>query len=168
METNTDFNVISLNVRGLRSLNKRRGIFLWLTKQKADIVFLQETYSTFQDENFWKTQWKGRMLFSHGSNHSKGALILVRQGLDFEQKTIECDPNGRFIFLEALVQGSLFLFVNLYAPNKVHEQETFFKRIETKLESFDFVSNRKIIIGGDLNVYFNEKLDCSGAWSSQN
>ena len=121
MEAKTDFNVISLNVRGLRSLNKRRGIFLWLTKQKADIVFLQETYSTFQDENFWKTQWKGRMLFSHGSSHSKGALILVRQGLDFEQKTIECDSNsGRFIFLEALVQGSLFLFVNLYAPNKVH------------------------------------------------
>ena len=100
---------------------------LWLTKQKADIVFLQETYSTFQDENFWKTQWKGRMLFSHGSSHSKGALILVRQGLDFEQKTIACDPNGRFIFLEALVQGSLFLFVNLYAPNKVHEQGTFLK-----------------------------------------
>ena len=48
METNTDFNVISLNVRGLRSLDKRRGIFLWLTKQKADIVFLQETYSTFK------------------------------------------------------------------------------------------------------------------------
>ena len=100
---------------------------LWLTKQKADIVFLQETYSTSQDENFWKTQWKSRMLFSHGSNHSKGALILVRQGLDFEQKTIACDPNGRFIFLEALVQGSLFLFVNLYAPNKVHEQGTFLK-----------------------------------------
>ena len=109
METNTDFNVISLNVRGLRSLNKRRGIFLWLTKQKADIVFLQETYSTFQDENFWKTQWKGRMLFSHGSNHSKGASILVRQGLDFEQKTIECDPNGRFIFLEALFCLSIFM-----------------------------------------------------------
>ena len=68
------------------------------------------------------------MLFSHGSNHSNGALILVRQGLDFEQKTIECDSNsGRFIFLEALVQGSLFLFVNLYAPNKVHEQGTFLK-----------------------------------------
>ena len=30
------------------------------------------------------------------------------------------------------------------------------------MESFDFVSNRKIIIGGDLNVYFNEKLDCLG------
>ena len=43
METKAEFNVISLNVRGLGSLNKRRGIFLWLNKQKADIVFLQET-----------------------------------------------------------------------------------------------------------------------------
>ena len=58
-------------------------------------------------------QWKGKTFFSHGTNHSKGALILVRQGLDFVQKTIECDPNGRFCFLDALVQNSLFLFVNL-------------------------------------------------------
>ena len=88
MEIKAEFNVISLNVRGLRSLNKRRGIFSWLNKQKADIAFLQETYSTPQDEIFWKTQGKGQTFFSHGSNHSKGALILVRQGLDFEQKTI--------------------------------------------------------------------------------
>ena len=43
-----------------------------------------------------------------------------------------------FFFLDALVQDSPFLFVNLYAPNKSHEQETFFKKIETKLESFEF------------------------------
>ena len=66
------FKIISLNVRGLRSLKKRKAIFLWLEKQKSDIIFLQETYSTFEDENIWRTQWKGKLFFSHGSNHSKG------------------------------------------------------------------------------------------------
>ena len=66
-----DFKLVSLNVRGLRSINKRKALFMWLTKQKADIVFLQETYSSIEDENFWNTQWNGKMLFSHGSHHSK-------------------------------------------------------------------------------------------------
>ena len=93
----TDFKLISLNVRGLRSINKRKALFLWLTKQKADIVFLQEAYSSIEDEKFWNTQWKGKLLFSHGSHHSKGTLVLKKQGLDFEQKSVLCDPNGRFI-----------------------------------------------------------------------
>ena len=33
-------------MRGLCSLNKRKAILMWLIKQKADIVFLQETYSS--------------------------------------------------------------------------------------------------------------------------
>ena len=77
------FKLVSLNVRGLRSINKRRALFMWLTKQKADIVFLQETYSSIEDEKFWNTQWKGKMLFSHGSHHSKGTMVLIKQGLDF-------------------------------------------------------------------------------------
>ena len=101
MMSMTDFELVSLNVRGLRSLNKRKAILTWLIKQKADIVFLQKTYSSSEDENFWNTQWKGKMLFSHGSNH-KGTLVLVKQGLDFEQKSVLCDPNDRFIILEAV------------------------------------------------------------------
>ena len=94
MMSTTDFKLVSLNVRGLRSLNKRKAILTWLIKQKADIVFLQETHSSSEDENFWNTQWKGKMLFSHGSNHRKGTLVLVKQVLDFEQKSVLCDPNG--------------------------------------------------------------------------
>ena len=46
-------------MRGLRSLNKRKAILLWLVKQKSDIVFLQETYSSVEDENFSKTHRGG-------------------------------------------------------------------------------------------------------------
>ena len=89
MGTQLNFKIISLNVRGLRSLKKRKAIFLWLEKQKSDIIFLQETYSTFEDENIWRTQWKGKLFFSHGSNHSKGTMILIREGLDFNPKSVD-------------------------------------------------------------------------------
>ena len=80
---NIDFKLLSLNVRGIRSFEKRKGMFNWLRKSGADICFLQETYSTKEVEIIWKKQWKGDMFFSHGSFHSKGVLVLVRDNLDF-------------------------------------------------------------------------------------
>ena len=47
-------------------------------------------------------------------------MILVRSDLDFSVKSVNLDTEGRSIIMEAEVQGSLFLFVNIYAPNKVH------------------------------------------------
>ena len=96
------------------------------------------------------------MLFSHGSNHSKGTLVLVKQGLDFEQKSLLCDPNGRFIILEAVVQDTPFLFASIYTPNKINEQEAFFQKIEKNLDSYDFDSNSKIVIGGDFNIFLTK------------
>ena len=54
-------------------------------------------------------------------------MILVRSDLDFSLKTINLDSEGRSVVMEAEVQGSLFLFVNIYAPNKVQDQCHFFE-----------------------------------------
>ena len=44
---NLCINFLSLNVRGIRDLAKRKSrIISWAEKKKADIIFLQETYST--------------------------------------------------------------------------------------------------------------------------
>ena len=50
----------------------------------ADIIFLQETCSTRDIENIWRKQWKVEMFFSHGSNHSRGVLVLMKDNLDFK------------------------------------------------------------------------------------
>ena len=60
MMSMTDFKLVSLNVRGLRSLNKRKAILTWLIKQKADIAFLQETHSSSEDENFLEHAVEGQ------------------------------------------------------------------------------------------------------------
>ena len=76
---NLDLKLLSLNIRGLRDFVKRKAVVNWINKQNADIIFLQETYRTAEIENEWKYQWKGDMFFSHGSNHSKGVLILTKK-----------------------------------------------------------------------------------------
>ena len=92
-----DFKLLSLNVRGVRAATKRKVLFTWLNERRYDIIFLQETYSTVDVEDIciWRTPWRGKLFFAHGSNHSCGVMILVRSDLDFNPRTISCDDEGR-------------------------------------------------------------------------
>ena len=83
-----DFKLLSLNVRGVRAATKRKALFTWLSERRYDIIFLQETYSTVDVEDIWRTQWRGKLFFAHGSNHSCGVMILVKSDLDFNPRTI--------------------------------------------------------------------------------
>ena len=51
-----DFKMLSLNARGIRCPEKRQALLIWLQKQKMDLIFLKETYSTKEVENNWKCQ----------------------------------------------------------------------------------------------------------------
>ena len=64
--------------------------------------------------------------------------------------------------MEAEVQGSPFLFINIYAPNKIQGQCCFSHKLNNNIE--DSVANKelKIILGGDFNVTLDYDLDCSG------
>ena len=122
--------VLSQNARGIRTLEKRKAIFSLLLNSVTDICFLQESYSTQEVENIWRKQWKGNMFFSHGSSHSRGVLVLVRDNLDFQLRSIKVDSQGRYVFLEVSIQDSPYFLLNIYAPNKCSEQCTFWKKYQ--------------------------------------
>ena len=50
-------NYLTLNVRGLNKSRKGRQLFRWLHQQQSDIIFLQETYSSFQTIKMWEAEW---------------------------------------------------------------------------------------------------------------
>ena len=66
--------LVSLNVRGLSNFRKRRAIFTWCRKQKADLIFLQETHSTKESEYKWKKNGVPR-LFSLMGAQMPGVLL---------------------------------------------------------------------------------------------
>ena len=162
MKRNVNFGLLSLNVRGIRTFEKRKALFLWLSKNKADIVFLQETYSLSDVENLWKTQWKGDLYFAHGSEHCRGVFILAKERLTFELKSCTHDKQGRYIILRGNVLEPPFVFVNIYAPNKTSEQCTFFEEIQTELDGSSIEADCGIIIGGDFNVILDPEFDGLG------
>ena len=135
---------------------------MWLNERKYDIIFLQETYCTVEIEDTWRTQWQGKLFSSHGTNHSCGVMVLVRSDLDFNLKSVEVDTQGRYVVMEAVVQGSNFLLVNIYAPNKVQEQCLFFDNLNNIIENFVVDNEQKIVIGGDFNIALDSDFDCSG------
>ena len=142
---NLGFKLLSLNVRGLRDFKKRKTIINWIMKQKADIIFLQETYSTPDIVTDWKYQWKGNMYFSHGSNKSKGVLILIKKDIEFKLKNIKIDTNGRFIVAQCEIQNSPFVLANVYAPSTTEEQVGFFHSIEQQLEGLYLDTDSNIV-----------------------
>ena len=74
-----------------------KALFIWLNRLKYDIVFLHVTYSTEEIEDIWRIQWKGKLFFSNGINPSCGVMILVRNDLQFELKSVKVDTEGRYI-----------------------------------------------------------------------
>lgn len=74
--TFNSLNVVSLNVRGIRYITKRKAIFL-RKRSEADLILLQEKDSCESDENFWKIQYGNVAYLSHSTNHSVGVLIFL-------------------------------------------------------------------------------------------
>ena len=70
--------IVSLNVRGLGHFKKRRSIFSWARRTRADLVLLQETHSTAEIELKWQHECGGQILFSHGNSSSRGVAIIVQ------------------------------------------------------------------------------------------
>ena len=141
---------------------------MWLKEQKSDIIFfLQETYSTAEVEDIWRTQWQGELFFSYGTCHSCGSMVLVRGDLDFNLISIRTDDEGRYIVLEAEVQGANFLLVNVYVPNKVQEQCRFIENLNSTIDDVIKDNEPKLVVGGDFNVTLESDLDCSGGNPAQ-
>ena len=158
-----DFSVMSLNVRGLNCFKKRKSVFRWLQRKNNSLVFLQETHSTAETAHIWARDWKGKIIYSHGSSNSKGCMILVKEGFDLEITLKKCDNKGRFVLLKGQVQGEPITLLNVYAPNTENEQVEFFKDLDHVLHSNNISNNDEIVIGGDWNLVRDFNLDkCGG------
>jgi len=152
---------MSLNVRGLNREAKRRSVFQFIRRNNVDICYLQETYSAIHCEQVWKNQWGGDIYFAHGTNHSRGCMILIKSGLDFTVKKANVDDSGRYIMLDATIQGQSVYCLNVYAPCIESEQLRFYHTVQSLLKN-NVVDDQCLLIGGDMNIIVNPTLDRKG------
>lgn len=159
---NTNYSLLSLNVRGLNNFSKRKAVFRWLEKSKFDIILLQETHTTSQLESLWRREWSGPIFFSHGTGNSRGCCMLIRDTLDFKTVKVNSDRDGRFQIVQSLIADSPITIINVYGPNLESEQVKFFKLLDETLSKNDISNLNDLIIGGDWNVIRDAELDKAG------
>ena len=152
------FNLMSINIRGLNERKKRRSVFRWIKQNKIDICLVQESYSSAEVENIWSNEWGRKIIFSHGTKHARGVIILLRPGFDIEIENIYRDEIGRLLFLDVKIQDNPFKICNIYAPNNEESQKHFYQYLKKQLLQKSS-RDHNIICGGDFNVIFNPAQD---------
>lgn len=155
--------IISLNANGIRAA-QRKGFFEWMSKQKADVVCIQETkaqHTVLKDREFFPPGYhtyyhdaikKG---YSGTAIYSKHQPDRVHYGLGWDL----ADNEGRWLQADF---GNLSV-ISLYMPSGSSSEE----RQAIKFETMDYMmprlkemakDGREYIICGDWNIA-HKKID---------
>ena len=161
MTSNITF--VSVNVRGLRDRVKRNHIFQWCKSKESNIVLLQETYSTPDVEESWRKDWDGSMIFNHGTNHSRGVLLLFAHDIDLKVFEIVKDAEGRYICIKCEMSGQKLIIGNFYFPTRDKENLQIDLLTQLDVDVYRLMDQDcSLIFGGDFNTIMNEELDYMG------
>lgn len=159
IDTFDDLKIISLNVRGIRDIIKRKAILLFIRQKNADIIFLQETHFIEEDVKFWKAQWGDQCYLSNGTNQSAGVAIFFNK---FKGSILEysISEEGRWIIAVIKLGNTTLITCNLYCYNNASLAEMMMTHLCSKIQHFQKkYLNSLVVIGGDYNDAPDETLD---------
>ena len=155
-----DLRVGCYNVNGLGNKHKRDLVLSWLKSKQEDIIFIQESHSTVENERDWKNIWEGEIIFNHGTSNSTGVAILVKQrclGDVKILKQVHIAP-GRATLVDVESGGNIFGLVNVYCPN--NDDANFLNNVF--LEACASTNSDRLVFAGDWNTVLDNSLDKSG------
>ena len=70
--------------------------------------------------------------------------------------------EGRILILDASINYSEYILINLYNANTEKEQIKVFSNMFALLKKFDINKKKQRIMAGDFNLLFDSKLDAQG------
>lgn len=156
--------IITYNVNGVgcASNKKCRRLFNYLHTLKVDLIILQETHCTAEDEKRWKAEWRN-IIFINGTSVARGIAMLF--GKCFNPKIIDFskDNIARTLVLSVSLLNRMYAIAGIYAPNEddVHYFADVFIRI-------DNLNCELCIVLGDFNTVLNIDLDIEGGRGCSN
>ena len=152
--------VISCNVNGLRKMMTRRTIFNEIKNLKIDIACLQETFITHDVANDFRKQWDGELIFTPGTTHSLGNIILISKKFHISNLNI-LHSTDRIICIQFKHSDEEYLCCMVYYPNTTEGKIEIHKEIQTLL-NIHANNTLNILIMGDFNCILNKELDNLG------
>lgn len=146
--------IASINCLGISKKLKRKTLF----KQclEYDISCLQETHITPEKYKEWKLDWQGELIYSVGSNVSKGQIILINPNLNYSS-IVTTHETDRILGIKITLNNEFSLqILNIYAPNIKQEKLDFLNKLYSISQS---ISADHVIFCGDFNIVLDNKLD---------
>ena len=162
--SNNNLKFVTNNVKGLQSTHKRLKMFEYFRNVLSPngIIFLQETHSSINDEKNWCDEFKGELFFSHEKTNSCGIAIGYFGSQQFTIESKMTDNGGQILVLEASLEDKKYILINIYNSNTESEQIETLEHLNRVLNTIDYSHEKHIILGGDLNIFFDSSLEASG------
>ena len=109
-----------------------------------------------------KKSGNDHLFFSHGSTNSCGVAIGFCRLISLHIIDKKSDENDRILITDVKVNDEKFLLVNLYSSNTESEKIKTLDTLKNLVEDIDNISDKKIILGRDLNLVFDCNLEACG------
>ena len=159
-----NFKICSYNCNGLNDSKKRKDVFEFLRKKKADIYCLQETHLLAQSENFIRANWGYNVWVSGSDTNKNGVAILFNNTFEYKIIDVQKDNHGCYIVMSVEFLKKKCTLVNLYGPS-CGDKPDFFDNVCRLIEN---MGNDHVIVTGDWNCALNTKLDTRNYTSIHN
>lgn len=76
----------------------------------------------------------GDSVLSHGTNTSDGIAILFSKEMNVNILVVEEIVKGRILLLKVEYEGSVFVLINVYAPNNRSERVKYFLKLRNAIK----------------------------------
>lgn len=125
----------TLNLNGVRCMQKRALLFELIHQKNIDVTFVQETHSDNLNEIDWKKEWQGEAYLTHLNSVRGGVAILFAKNFLPTACEIKQVIPGRLLALKAKFEKFNLIFLNVYAPVNGAERVLFFRNVGAFLQS---------------------------------
>lgn len=149
MDSANTLKIVTLNVNGMSDPVKRRKVLSLINQHSAQVFFLQETHVRRIEG------WAGLAYTSYGGPRTAGVAILFKRSLMVKVDKYKGDSDGRLLSVEAVISGTKFNFLSVYAPNEPAARRFFYNN---DFPTF-FSNSAANIIAGDFNCVDSLGLD---------
>ncbi|KAI9550800.1 hypothetical protein GHT06_007251 [Daphnia sinensis] len=136
--------IASINIGGIRSVERRQILLNFCRDGNLDIVGLQEV--AFHSCPIIESRY--HLLANVGPN-KKGTAILIRHGLKYSRLLLE--PDGRLISIDV----KCFTFINIYAPSGKQAKNERNNFLRQTVPAYSVTTRLPFVLMGDFNCVDN-------------
>ena len=119
---------------------------------------MQETHSTKENKIRRNVAFISQIHYFHDKSNSCSVLIVFFGSTSYKAS----DKHGRTLIIEALINHTEYLLMNLYNANTKNDHLTNISELTNLFENFDLTKKKAIIVAGDFHLFLYRSLATKG------